>query len=292
MKKEKYDDNRRLEEESTREEENRVSYLNTSYYGIFNFNAGLSNKIIHEDKSKTDSDFQINDYRKELTHNEVSSNLPKTIEKFKILSNAINSLATILFNDISGLLIEMENKIISEFTKIDNLLAFKDLSSIFDSTFAISGLNEFPYIFIQMAKDLFTNIKTLDDDLSYSINGYKTKFKEEISSFLSNEHDLIFGLFNNLKELNTLMSSKKSKVAMIASYYELNSTYSSFMSIVNSACELLNNYYIYEKDKIETSLNKLFGKFLNNSMEIIENGQFILDNITNKLEDESVVIIR
>jgi transcription antitermination factor NusA-like protein len=27
-------------------------------------------------------------------------------------------------------------------------------------------------------------------------------------------------------------------------------------------------------------------------MEIIENGQFILDNITNKLEDESVVIIR
>ena len=291
MKKEKYDDMRRLEEPSKEVKRSRKSYLNKSYW-VFNVNAGLSNDIINEDKSQIDTDFQINDDRKELSHNEIKSNLPKTIEKFKNLSNAINSLATILFKDISGLLMEMKNQTISDFTQIDNLLAFKDLSSIFDSTFAIAGLSEFPYKIVSMAKELFTNIKALDDELAYSIYGYKKKLKDEISSFLSNEHDLIFELFNNLKELNTLLSSKKSKIAIIASFYESNSTYSSFMNIVKSACELLDNYYIYEKDKIKPILNKLFGKFLNNSQQIIENGQYILDNITNRLEDQSVVINR
>jgi hypothetical protein len=231
------------EEPSKEEKGSRKSYLNTSYW-VFNVNAGLSNNIICEDKSKMDTDFQINDNRKELSQNEINSNLPKTIEKFKILSNAINSLATILFKDISGLLMEMKNQTISDFTQIDNLLAFQDLSSIFDSTFAITGLSEFPYIIISMANDLFTKIKTFDDDLSFSINGYKKKLKDDISSFLSNEHDLIFELFNNLKELNNLITSKKGKISIIASFYETNNEYSSFINIVKSACELLDNYYI------------------------------------------------
>ena len=289
MKKEKFDDIRNLEEESNGKEGNRISYFNT-FYMVFNINGSISNDIICEDKSQIEKDFQINDYRQQLSHNEVNSNLPKTIESFKILSNAINRLATILFNETIGLLMEMKNQAISDFTEIDNLLVFKDLLSVFDSTFAISGLSEFPNNIISLAKDLYTNIKNLDDDLPYSINEYKVKLSNEISSFLLNGHNLIFELFNNIKELTSLMNSKKSKVAIIASFYETNSTYSSFMNIVKSACELLDNYYIYEKDKIGSILDKLFGKFLNNSLQLIENGQFILDNITNRLEDESVGI--
>ena len=101
---------------------------------------------------------------------------------------------------------------------------------------------------------------------------------------------MCYALAMNGKELTSLMNSKKSKVAIIASFYETNSTYSSFMNIIKSACELLDNYYIYEKDKIGPILDKLFGKFLNSSLQLIENGQFILDNITNRLEDESVGI--
>ena len=213
------------------------------------------------------------------------SNLPKIIESFKTLSNAENNLATSLFDDMSKLLIELENKMISEFTKINNLLAFKDLSSIFN----ISELIDFPDAIVSIAKDLFINIKTLRDDLSNPINEYKIKLKDDISSFLSNEHDLMSKLFNNLKDLNTLMS-KKNRIANIASFYEANDTNTFFMNIIKSANDILNNYYIYEKDKIGPILNKFFGEFLNKSLQLIDNGQLILDNITNRLEDNSATI--
>ena len=284
MKKETFDDMRRLEEESKGDEENKKSYFNT-FFSVFDFKSSSSNNIIVKDKSYIDSEIQINDYREKLSHTEVKSNLPKIIESFKTLSNAENSLATSLFDDMSKLLIELENKMISEFTKINNLLAFKDLSSIFN----ISELIDFPDAIVSIANDLFINIKTLRDNLSNPINEYKIKLKDDISSFLSNEHDLMSKLFNNLKDLNTLMS-KKNRIANIASFYEANDTNTFFMNIIKSANDILNNYYIYEKDKIDPILNKFFGEFLNKSLQLIDNGQLILDNITNRLEDNSTTI--
>ena len=284
MKKETFDDMRRLEVENKGDEENEKSYFN-KIFSVFDFKISSSNNINLDDKSYIDSEIQINDYSKELLHSEVNSNLSKIIENFKKLSEAENSLATSLFDDISRLLMKMENKTISEFTEIDNLLVFKDLSSIFD----ISKLIDFPETIVSITKDLFTSIKTLRDDLSNPLNEYKTKLKDDISSLISNEQDLMSKLFNNLKDLNTLMS-KKNKIANIASFYESNNKNTFFMNIVKSANDILDNYYKYDKDKIDIVLKKFFSKFLNNSLKIIDNGQFILDNITNRLEDNSATI--
>ena len=285
MQKKTYDDMRRLEEENKGDEEDVKSYFN-KFYSVFDFKNSLSNKINLEGKSYIGSEIQINDDRKLLSYNEADLNLQNSIEKFKILSNAINSLATSLFEDMNKILMEMENKTISEFTKINNLLAFRDLLSVFDS----SGLNEFPYDTVSKAKDLFTNIKALSENLSLPLNYTKTKLNEDISSFLSDEHNLINKLFNNLEELNNLLTSKKSKLAIIASFYESNSPNTAFMNIAKSARDILDNYYIYEKDKIKQILKKFVGNFENNSLQLIENEQFILDNITNRLEDNSIVI--
>ena len=265
------------------------SYFNTQYNSI-NITTSLIDNIIMEDKSRTASNIQINDNILELSSKEVKSNITKTIETFKIYSDAINRLATKLYTDINEALLEIINKINSEFTIIQNLIAFNDLSSIYDSTFAISGLKEFPYSIVTASKHLYTNLKNLNDDLPYSINKYKTKLKDNISSFLSNGHNLIDNIFNNLKELNKLLSSKKTKIVSIATFHELNSTNTSFVKIIERANEILDNYYIYEKDKIENLLNELFDKFTNKSSQPIENGQSYLDSISNRLENESVVI--
>jgi len=295
MEKETYDNMRNLNEEDERNKGNKGLQQQEYFTKIINgftINASISDNIIMEDKSKTESIIKINNNKQEISYNEVNSNLTKTIENFQDLTNAMNSLITILFNDTSKPLEEIINEVISEFTKIDNNLVFKDLSSIFDSTFLIEGLNEFPYTIVSAAKNLFSNIKILNDDLLYSVNDYKTKLKNDISTFLSKEHNLIFKLFNNLKELNSLLSSQKSKIASIASFYGLNNTNSSFVKTIERADEILNNYYIDEKNKIGGLLDKLFGKFLNDSLLSIENGHLILDNITNRLENESVLINR
>ena len=295
MEKETYDNMRNLNEEDERNKGNKGLQQQEYFTKIingFNINASISDNIIMEDKSITESIIKINNNKEEISYNEVNSNLTKTIENFQDLTNAMNSLITILFNDTSKPLEEIINVVISEFTKIDNNLVFKDLSSIFDSTFLIEGINEFPYTIVSAAKNLFSNIKILNDDLLYSVNEYKTKLKDDISTFLSKEHNLIFKLFNNLKELNSLLSSQKSKIASIASFYGLNNTNSSFVKTIERADEILNNYYIDEKNKIGGLLDKLFGKFLNDSLLSIENGHLILDNITKRLENESVLINR
>ena len=292
MEKESYDNMRHLQVEKEGNKGFQKQEYFTKSIGNFNINASISDNIILEDKSLTESIIQINNNIKEISYYEVDSNLTKTIESYQDLTNAINSLITILFNDTSKPLEEIINKVISEFTKIDNNLVFKDLSSIFDSTFIISELKEFPYTIVSAAKNLFSNIKNLNDDLLYSLNEYKTQLKDDISTFLSNEHNLIYKLFNNLKDLTTLLSSQQSKIASIASFYGLNSTNSSFVKSIELADEILNNYYIEEKNKIGGLLNKLFGKFLNDSLLLIENGHLILDNITYRLENESVLINR
>ena len=244
------------------------------------------------DESETSSDIVYNNDRKELSNNKVKSNLTTTINDFKAVSNAANSVATELFNKIINLLAGLTDAINSEFTAIDNNLPFKDLSSIYDSTFAIGGLNEFPYTIVSAAKNVFSNIKNLNDDLLYTIDDYKKMLKNSVTSFLTNSHNLMNTIFNKLKELTNALSSTKSKIANIASFYGLNTTNVSFMAVIENANNILENYYIEEKKLIEPLLNNRLNLFLNNSNEKINNGHYIFDNITNRLEDKSVVINR
>ena len=298
MKKESYEKNKNMRLLNTENIgfEGNEGYQSNSYfstqYNTININTSLTDNLIIGDISRTTSNIQINDEIIYLSNDEVKSNITQTIESFKIYSDAINRLATMLYTDINDPLNEIVSKINSEFTLALNLLAFNDLSSIFDSTFAIQELKSFPYTLVVAAKNLYTNINKLKDNLPYSINIYKTKLNDDISSFLSNGHNIIYKIFNNLKELNNLLSSKKTKIVSIATFHELNNTNTSFVKIIERSNEILDNYYIYEKDKIENLLNELYDKFITKSSQSIENGQSYLDNIINRLENESVVINR
>ena len=282
---------RNLKEEMTSNAGKQENNYFCTEYGMNEICFGLSDNILNGDGDISETSSNINK-TKELSNNKVNSNLTKTINEFKILSNAVNGLGTELFKKINVLLLELEDKINLEFTNLDELLSFKDLSAIYDSTFAIGGLKEFPYTIVSSSKNVYTNIKTLSDDLIYSIDDYKTILKNSITSFLSNSHGNINNIFNKLKELTSTLSSKKSKVANIATYYGLNNTNTSFISIIENAREILENYYIEEKNKIEPLLNSMFDKFSKDSDEKIKNGHFIFDNITNRLEDKSVTINR
>ena len=254
----------------------------------------LSNNMLKgDDESETSSSINYNNNTKEeLSSDRVSSNITTTINEFKSLSKAANSLSTELFNKIINLLVQLTNTINSEFTSIEELLAHKDLSSVFDSTFTIAGITEFPYTIVSAAKNLYSNIKILNDDLLYSIDDYKTQLKDGITSFLANSHTLMNIIFNNLKGLTNALSSTKSKIANIAAFYEYNGTNTSFVSVIENANNILANYYIEEKNLIGALLNNIFGKFLNSSKEKIENSHYIFDNIINKLESKDVVINR
>ena len=279
-------------EEQTLKGSQTIKLINTSYYGInvsylYNLDSGYE-----EEMSKLSSGFEAGPLSKIISHHEIQSTFKKIIDEFATLSKAGNSLSSSLYNEINDLLDEIQNIITTEFNSLDKLLIFKDLSAVFDSTFAVSGLTEFPYTIVSAAKNLYDKIKGIDEDLLYSVDDYKKQLNSDISTFLKNSHILLFNIFNNLTELNTALSSKKSKIASIASFYKIENTTTSFLSIIGTAKELLSNYFIKEKALIEPKLNELFNHFTQKSEEMVLNGQYILDNITNRLESENAHINR
>ena len=284
--------NRNLNENEESKGSQEISPINVSYFDI---NVSYSYKIdsgYEGENSKLYASFNSGNESKEITHNEIESTFNQIINEFVALSKAGNSLGSTLYNQIIDLLIEIREKINQEFNNLDKNLTFKDLSAIFDSTFAVAGLSEFPYTIVSSSKNLYNKIKELNDDLLYSVDDYKKQLNSDISTFLSNSHTLLYNIFTYLKELSIALSSQKSKIASIASYYGVNDTNSSYVKIIEEAKEILNNYYINEKNLIEPKLNEILNNFELKSNQLILNGQYILDNITNRLENNSVVINR
>lgn len=87
-----------------------ATIFSSNYNGI-NVYFNYSDNILNEDKSKTISKIGFGNNIMELSHNEVDSNLTKTINKFKTLSDAANSLGTDLYNKLNNPLIEIRDKI-------------------------------------------------------------------------------------------------------------------------------------------------------------------------------------
>ena len=80
--------------------------------------------------------------------------------------------------------------------------------------------------------------------------------KSDISTFLKDSHNLLFKLYNNLDELTQLFSSTSNKIVKIESYY-LNNTDTSFYEFIQQAKNILDNYYINEKNLIEPLVNEM-----------------------------------
>ena len=69
------------------------------------------------------------------------------------------------------------------------------------------------------------------ENILYTIDSAKKKLKEDISGFLTESHNLMFQIFDNLRDLSNTLSSDKSKIVAISTYY-LNNTESSYYEII------------------------------------------------------------
>ena len=260
---------------------------------IYNINFSYSIKndlgLGYAENSKVSSIYTSGNQTKELSIDQTDTKLNETINQFISLSKAGNILATLLLEKIKDPLLEIGDDIDINIKYLNNLLAFSYLSNIFDSTLSIDNLDKLPYTFVSCSQNLYANFNQIYNDLSYSISEPKAKLKESISSFLSKSHELIFNIFKNLTESTNLLSSEKSKIAEVMSYY-LNDTDTSYNDLIQKAKEKLSNYYIKEKEIILPLINNILLKFKNESLDVIANELSSLDNVVEKLDDGSLTI--
>ena len=242
---------------------------------------GSSSKII--------SSFTSGKQSKTLSHSESNTKLNETLDQFITLSKAANVIASSLHEELNEPLLEIRNNIDSNINALNDLLSFKDLSAIFDSTLSISGISKIPYTLVACSENLYSSLCKINNDISYSINDYKNNLKQALSSFLAESHQFLYYIFSNLTETTKLLSSKKSKIAEISSYY-LNNTETSFVDIIQKAKEIMSNYYINEKNLIKPLIDKMLNEFYDNSIISAEKIYTTLDSLVEKLDSGALNI--
>ena len=259
---------------------------------IYNINMTLNvtNDIGLGENAKAITNFQAGNQSQDLSYNGIYTYLEETLKELMTLSKSGNKLAMDLLEKLNDPLTELNNIINKDVNELNELLAYKDLSAIFDSTYAINGLEKLPFKFIAAAENLFKGLETLNNDAPYIIDEMRKKLKEDISKFLLDSHELLYNIFKNLTELTNSLSSEKNKIAEISSYY-LNNTDTSYVNIIKQAKEIMDNYYKNEKNLIqplvETMLNEFPEKTLIDALKNVRNS---LDQISEKIDSGDLLI--
>ena len=113
--------------------------------------------------------------------------------------------------------------------------------------------------------------------------------EENISTFLTDSHNLIFKIFNNLTELSDALSTDGNKIVQFASYY-LNNTDKSYYEIIQSAKTILDNYFKNEKKIILPLMETVLERYYKNAKDNMEKYQSLLDSISERINDGKVNI--
>ena len=243
------------------------------------------------ESAKTYSLYKINNQQNtQLSVKQYQSDLNNILEEFISLVKSRNKLAYLLNKEINEPLLNLKNIIIENIEKINLFLPNKDLSEIFDSTFALNEIKTLPYEFISIIGNLSESLDDLGNNIHEIINNTMIKLNNDIYTYLSDLHYLISQLFNNLTEITEFLYSNKSKIAEVSSHYlnKKDTNYSEFIPIFK---ELLINYYKKEAEKILPLVNSIYNKFYDKTNEFIQKSNYKLNNISERITKDNLVII-
>ena len=280
-----------MEQESSNPGVQEENVFNKTIVNI-SMDLNLKNDVgLTEDKTtKASSIHNVNkENYTELSNNKLQTYLYDVINEFISISKGGNKIASKLYDDLNEPLLNFMDITKENIEKINNILANKDLSEIFDSTLAITELRNLPFDFVTATDNLLISMQDLSDKILYEINNARKKLEENISTFLTDSHNLIFKIFNNLTELSDALSTDGNKIVQFASYY-LNNTDKSYYEIIQSAKTILDNYFKNEKKIILPLMETVLERYYKNAKDNMEKYQSLLDSISERINDGKVNI--
>ena len=251
------------------------------------YNNGGINSDFMEAKSK----LYIENKKEDISSSKESSrSFNQIIKELYILSKAGNHLATELYTKINTTLEDMTEKINKEISKLVEQVKYTELSELFDSTLSLNETMHFPFTMIQES----TKMKQkLDDILDNVENGgikQSTKIlNKNIYDYIDESHQIINKIFDSLNELCKALSSPKSKLTEISTYY-LNHTSTSYISIIEKAKIILTNYYKNEYNLISQKVDIIIKEFEIKITESVTKENKIIDTLYEKIENNNFTI--
>ena len=249
-------------------------------------NPGIGNEFI-----EANSKLKIENKNKELTSSKNSSlSINDIIKSLAYLSQAGNNLATRLYQNTNISLENMTEDINNNISYLNNLVKYKDISEIFDATLSLDSINTLPYIIIEET----TNLKTkLEEILNKIENGDIKKnikiLNNNIYDYTTESHDIINQLFDNLSKLTKSLSSSKSILTEISTYY-LNNTCNSYLSTIEEAEKILMNYYKDEFNLIKPKVEQVLTIFEDSIINSLQKQTSIINSLYEKIKNKNYTI--
>jgi len=277
---------------------NKIIKQNNNFLHLFSHDSGISVDLnlfidsgINSDFMKAGLNLYIEDEKVEdISIEEPSRNFNKIIKELYILSKAGNHLAEEFYQKINTTLENMTEKINKEISKLNELVKYKDLSEIFDSTLDLDEIKYLPFNIIYES----TNLNQKFEEVLQNIEngGIKQNIKilnQNIYDYLEESNKIINELFHNLDKLSISLSSSKSKLTEISTYY-LNHTSTSYISIIEKASKIMTNYYKDEYNSISQKVAIIIKEFEKKIDESVEKEMKIIDNLYEKILNNNFTI--
>ena len=221
---------------------------------------------------------------------ESSKTLKQILKDLILLTDAGNHKITELFQNTNITLESLTEEINKAIISLNKFVKYKDLTDIFDSTSSFDVALDLPIIIVQETTDLKKKLEEILDNIENG--GIKNNIKilnKNIYDYIEESHKIINDLFNNLNELGKSLSSPKSLLTEISTYYLRNTT-TSYTSTIQEAEEILTNYYKNEYNLILPQVEKILNKFEEKLKESVEKEMKIVNNLYEKIENKNYTI--
>ena len=265
------------------------SLFNYKNNGGLNIDYNLINEpgINGGEALKLYSNIIFDDDNRELVYKSKFTNISFIIDKLSLLSKAGNHLSTELYNSMKDKLNNINNDISLKFSELKALIQYYDISKIFDSSLSLDLIKNLNKTIINVSDNLISKLNGLFNNVKFGdLRDYTYKLNILVHNYIINSHSLIKKILDNLKELGNALKSCDNKLTEISTYY-LNYTSSSYVDIVQQAQNILENYYINEKNFTISKIQEILDEFEKIANDTLENEinkiEILSKNLANKV---------
>ena len=245
---------------------------------------------LNTESIKAFSFIKIDESNHETSNLKKFSNIGEVLQELINLSESGNELLLELYDKIKECFENISKTISNNITDLINIIAYNDLSEIFDSTLSIENLMILPISILVESQSLKSNLQTVFNNIDNG--GMKNNIKilnSDINNYIQKSHILVDNIFKNIQNLTKSLNSSKSKLTEISTYF-LDNTPSSFLGTINEASEILMNYYKNEKELILEKIKEPLNMFESGVIESIKKEEKIINNLLSKLDNEQISI--
>ena len=289
-------DNRRLELNQTENNETMTfnffeKLFNYSHYSGVQINLKIFDNVGYNSEAmKASAGLEIDKELNSIEEIKEPSDINKALNKLTSSTKAGNNLANKLYKSIIDKFNNITEIINIQIPIMINLVNFKDLTDIFDSTFSLNDLKIIPNEIVEESNQLINKLKQIQNEIDDgSLKRNISILNDYIYKFIKQSHILVYKIYENLKDLGELLKSPKQAIAAISTYY-MNHTSTSYINTINEAKKILMNYYINEKDLIIPEVDKILEDFEKITIESLQKQIYLVSNLTEKFESSNLTI--